>query len=657
MDTDFGLGLDIDMEGWMNDYNWPPNFGNPGNPDEIANQNIEPTTNHTFRDFIQPQNPIDPSLIHTGLKPTQTPNYQYPQPPYTNTPTRFSQSQKQYHTEPKAAFTASQPVQAAKEDRLEPEAVINPSNGSFDPVTGNYSPKLGQRKKRGCAPGNTKRLKQLTLARKSEMTGPSKAARQREELVRRFGEDRIASDGELKGLTRTSDEGFLEWCNPSNSDWFRAAPHDNFREEFIAMDRAKHPKYEPPLPGEGWEKLDVTSNCSVGGQNTWKFDKEGWASIEDSKGNRVGFMEKRPTNEPMFPEGEFLMHNGMIMLDPDDRPIYNWADIPLCFSSKLEGGRMEALRRVFPWLRLPDFRARMPRIVVNEKGVTSPLGGLSTLSQRMARFRDTLSIEPWIERCGTVAKTKRKRNGKEHHTDSKETKKAKKAQGNPPSARPQEIDNAAIIARPQYDGPEPLPPPGTIDPQYVHYPDPTETETAAAQQWRDDRERSKLTTPPLPAAPFSTQSAYPPAPLSFSPAPLPPDTNIFCDVPAPPPSSFSAYPSPPTALPAPNGTDFRFCPPPTDVEEAQVNAALRLTRADFNFLHGFAPPTLPGRLAYNEQYQFLQNVHTANWRQGGDAPLLRGVESWTGSWEAWELPVLTPAELKWLLLLPPFWGV
>lgn len=83
------------------------------------------------------------------------------------------------------------------------------------------------------------------------------------------------------------------------------------------------------------------------------------------------------------------MHDGCVLLDGDNNPVRPWVGIPRCFSSMLEGARLEALRRILP-MTIQDFRARMLRAVPTGAGIgagTKPLHYPSTFGHRSSRFR------------------------------------------------------------------------------------------------------------------------------------------------------------------------------------------------------------------------------------------------------------------------------
>ena len=68
-----------------------------------------------------------------------------------------------------------------------------------------------------------------------------------------------------------------------------------------------------------------------------------------------------------------------------------------CFSSKIEGGRIESLRRILP-MTIQDFRARMLREVPTGPGMKAakkPLSYPSTFGHRSSRFRTQYQIPAW----------------------------------------------------------------------------------------------------------------------------------------------------------------------------------------------------------------------------------------------------------------------
>ena len=92
-----------------------------------------------------------------------------------------------------------------------------------------------------------------------------------------------------------------------------------------------------------------------------------------------------------------------MLLDGDNNPIRPWAGIPRCFSSKIEGGRIEALRRILP-MTIQDIRGRMLRAVPTgaEAGAsTKPLSFASTFGHRCSRFRAQYQTPAWNSRAAS----------------------------------------------------------------------------------------------------------------------------------------------------------------------------------------------------------------------------------------------------------------
>ena len=188
----------------------------------------------------------------------------------------------------------------------------------------------------------------------------------------------------------------MEWFDDEKQQWIAAIYHDNLREELIQIASASNPDYDVP-PVRGSHPHDITSNCGALSQNTWQAETaEQRAQILDADGIAVMTLDDKPerTDHQLPPEWH---HRGLIVLDQESHPILNWPNIPLCLSSKLEGWRIEALRRVIPGLEASHLRARMPRFVEIPGNVQKPIYGLSTLRHRASRYRDVHRIGAWDE--------------------------------------------------------------------------------------------------------------------------------------------------------------------------------------------------------------------------------------------------------------------
>lgn len=218
----------------------------------------------------------------------------------------------------------------------------------------------------------------------------------------------IGASDVAKGVTRV-ENGVKQWWDLDEKEWRLAAPLDDYRHQIIAEDNA----YDAYLftPDSGVHEDDITTfppGDDYLGQKYWNLkDKDSWGNIRDEEGNKVMYWVDRQERDIETPDTEFMMYGNVIMLDPDDHPIIDWPAIPRCFSSNLEAARIEALRRIHPWLSFPHFRARMPRTIYWKSGRPKDLFGLSSFSQRLARWREK-------ESCVPLRKHGRGTNLKEH---------------------------------------------------------------------------------------------------------------------------------------------------------------------------------------------------------------------------------------------------
>ena len=236
------------------------------------------------------------------------------------------------------------------------------------------SPIKRQRRKR--------RANRTSEARKTDRTDSERALR-RARIVEIHGS--VGAKDKPKGRIQIRNGG-IEWYDEELEIWRPAAMLDSFRRHFIDEDSTRGMYDEPPDRGQHAD--DRTSFCSALGQNHWNFvAKRAWHNILDHEGNKVLYLIEKPErkNEPPEP-GRLWIHDGLVMLDPDDCPIRDFPDVPRCFSSKMEGARIEALRRIYG-MNIPDIRARMPRTIETKSG-TEPLFGLTSINQRLCRFRE-----------------------------------------------------------------------------------------------------------------------------------------------------------------------------------------------------------------------------------------------------------------------------
>ena len=97
---------------------------------------------------------------------------------------------------------------------------------------------------------------------------------------------------------------------------------------------------------------------------------------------------------------DWLRYRGMVVLDCNEQPLYDWPNLPLTLSSETKGWKLEALFRLFfsryRCFQLEDILARMPKAKVLKDGGTKNLGRTTNfISMRMGRFRETAGLVSW----------------------------------------------------------------------------------------------------------------------------------------------------------------------------------------------------------------------------------------------------------------------
>lgn len=229
----------------------------------------------------------------------------------------------------------------------------------------------------------------------------SKRAVRREKIANEHQGEVSATD-KPKGLVEWRN-GVFQWWDPQDNEWRKAAYHDQYRDQFILEDNAVGAYLVSPACGKGAN--DITSACSAFNQLEWRLpDRDNWDNIVDANGNKVLYLLDRPVDQSYDEPERLWIHDDCVLLDGDNNPVRPWTGIPRCFSSKIEGGRMEALRRILP-MTIQDFRARMPRAVPTGAGIgagTKPLSYPSTFGHRSSRFRAQYQCPAWIPRAASA---------------------------------------------------------------------------------------------------------------------------------------------------------------------------------------------------------------------------------------------------------------
>ena len=533
---------------------------------------------------------------------------------------------------------------------------------------------------------------QCTLKRKKSASSsdnsngdapPSKRAMKRKQILEEHGS--IGALDAPKGKTRVRDNA-LEWWDGEDQIWRPAAPHDDYRGEFILEDSMLG-SYDI-RPDHGDIKDDITTFASAYGQQHWNVDdRSTWGNIQDSEGNQVLYLLDKPVRSKEPESSGYMMHNGLVMLDPDDNPVKDWPGIPRCFSSKIEGGRIEALRRICG-MTIPDSRARMPRNIKMKSGTVKPLFGLTSINQRLSRFREKNDCPAWLarEKVDSLKKHTLQRLASygvqpvstaglpppsEYEIERRRLegfgKNPEKAAGRSVSVEEREArgeQQKKRFQRLQAEEQARNHLPAVQSPVYqpmqnnYGYAEPISDFTGSLKRKYDDdiqdvldsqllepaQKRSRVASPPRvrPDAPnINAQDGYM---VSGAPAHVPDFDFGFGDESNTTQSAvadvgLSSGNTASTTVSWPE--DLRFVVPRNFVERWSVKAALLPTAIDFLQYHGEGPPSIADDRSYNEQYQEIQSIHQSRWSHSTEAPQLVGIGEWLWSLDQVPMPVLT----------------
>lgn len=364
-----------------------------------------------------------------------------------------------------------------------------------------------------------------------------------------------------------------------------------------------------------------------------------------------------------------MMYNNMIMLDPDDNPIIDWLGLPRCLSSNIEGARIEALRRIYPWLSLPHFRARMPRWVTRKSMIAQaqvhPLFGLSSLQQRLTRFRERYDCPPWkkvnVPRGASLVKHTRARL-------AREGLQADSTAGLGPLTRREVLQRkkTSHIRCPENVG------------LYTLTEDQNEEEVAREvvrhQEARAKKEKAQGKSALRGSSTGTKRKRDHTTELDSSSQPVQKQarsafgTAVRTNQQLAPTSAYSMAPSKPagtvlvtnttpeekavkheTLLQEPD-QDLRWVAPKTFSEQMSIKAALSHTVADFKYYNAMEPPATTATYSYFEQYRQIQDNHKENWSlEDVRAPQLIYISDWFGSFQYMPLPDVDEENMKRLL--------
>ena len=530
----------------------------------------------------------------------------------------------------------------------------------------------------------SKRKRSSNSSDKSNGDAPqSKRAKKRQQILEEHGT--IGALDAPKGKTQTGNSG-LEWWDGERQIWRPAAPHNDYRGEFILEDNMLG-SYDI-CPDHGEAQGDVTTFASAYGQQHWNVENRStWGNIQDNEGNKVLFLLEKPVRENEPESLGYMMHNGLIMLDPDDNPVKDWPGIPRCFSSKVEGGRIEALRRICG-MTIPDFRARMPRFTKMKSGSLKPLFGLTSINQRLSRFREKNDCPAWLsrEKAGGLKKHTMQRLAaygappvstaglpppSEYEIERRKLegrgKNPERAAGRSVSAEEREArgeqqmkrlhrleaqeqarNQSATLKFPVYQ---------PMQSNY-EYPEPTSDPIRPLKRKRDDEIHNALDNQLLESAQKRCRAASIPRISTDVPELNFHDNNVVSgaslnvsdfDFGYRDDSNMTQWAVADVGLHTGNTAstiasgqeDLRYVVPRNLVEKWSIKAALLATINEFRLYHGEEPPTISEDGSYSEQYQAIQSIHQAKWWHPAEAPQLIGLGEWLGSFAQVPMPDLT----------------
>ncbi len=116
----------------------------------------------------------------------------------------------------------------------------------------------------------------------------SKRAERRARILYKHGS--VSATDQPRGETRMN-SGVLEWFDPKQAKFYRAAPLDDYRHQIISEDSGSG-EYDH-LPDQGLHEDDRTSfplNDFLGQQHWDLKDRDAWDEITDEEGNQVMYL-------------------------------------------------------------------------------------------------------------------------------------------------------------------------------------------------------------------------------------------------------------------------------------------------------------------------------------------------------------------------------
>ena len=273
-----------------------------------------------------------------------------------------------------------------EEDNMQKTSSDEHSNADGIEIDESYPLQVGsssatpKRQKTGVAGSITLRVEGHTLIFGSRDRRTNVGGRLFEKKVEMEGE--MGANHEPKGEIRTlngklyfRDKRCRQWSelfqidqqNPTDPCLARGEYHEKFRKQFLEEDARKgdfgkclhvrvmlaHTDLLANPPDRGDADGDETSYIDY--QKEWGEDESTWNHVTDDRGRQLFSGGNRPNDLDCRQPTDLWKHKGVLLIDQDNHPLRHLPSINRTFSTALEGWRLDALRKRFPYLLVQEY--------------------------------------------------------------------------------------------------------------------------------------------------------------------------------------------------------------------------------------------------------------------------------------------------------------
>ena len=146
----------------------------------------------------------------------------------------------------------------------------------------------------------------------------------------------------------------------------------------------------------GWDANDETAFFER--QKDWNGEeRQCWSTIANGIRNRF---EPRDYKGPQQTVG-WIYFGDMVVLDQDKHPVRDFKDMPATLSSAVEPWLLEAISRIDGRISKVDFQARMPWTSTSKNGICKQLITPAALGNKTMRFRELHGLIAWTPKAGS----------------------------------------------------------------------------------------------------------------------------------------------------------------------------------------------------------------------------------------------------------------